>query len=83
MTHTGQLLGPADRARIAWRISSHSTNAGGSCVEAGAVPDGTRRIAVRHSHHPHGTALVVDHSAWTAFLGTVKNGEFPPHLTAR
>ncbi len=59
MTHTGQVLGPDVRAGVAWRISSYSTNNGGSCVEAGALPDDTGRVAVRHSHHPDGLALVV------------------------
>ncbi|MDQ3887336.1 MAG: DUF397 domain-containing protein [Actinomycetota bacterium] len=63
-------------ARVAWRISSYSTNGGGSCVEAGALPDGTGRLAVRHSHHPDGLALVLSEDTWAAFLGGVKNGEF-------
>lgn len=76
MTHTGQVLGPDDRAGIGWRISSYSTNGGGSCVEAGPLPDGSGRVAVRHSHHPDGTAFVVGRCEWAAFLGAVKNGEF-------
>jgi len=76
MTHTGQVLGPDARAGVAWRISSYSTNSGGSCVEAGALPDGTGRVAVRHSHHPDGPALVFGRDPWAAFLGDVKNGEF-------
>jgi len=78
MTHTGQVLGPDARAGVAWRISSYSTNGGGSCVEAGALPDGTGRVVVRHSHHPDGLALVFDRDPWSAFLGDVKNGEFDP-----
>ncbi len=76
MTHAGQVLGPDDRAGVAWRISSYSDNGGGSCVEAGALPDGTGRIAVRHSHHPDGLALVFGRVPWAAFLGSVKNSEF-------
>ncbi|MDQ3275236.1 MAG: DUF397 domain-containing protein [Actinomycetota bacterium] len=82
MTHTGQVLGPDDRAGIAWRISSYSTNGGGNCVEAGALPGGTGRVAVRHSHHPGGTAFVVDRSAWAAFVGAVRNDEFDVDATA-
>jgi|AntDryMetagUQ889_1029465.scaffolds.fasta_scaffold12824_2 hypothetical protein len=76
MTYTGQVLGPDARAGVAWRISSYSTNSGGSCVEAGTLPDGTGRVAVRHSHHPDGPALVVGLEPWAAFLGGVKNSEF-------
>ncbi len=76
MTHAGQVLGPDDRAGVAWRISSYSDNGGGSCVEAGALPDGTGRVAVRHSHHPEGLALVFGRAPWATFLGGVKNGEF-------
>ena len=76
MTHTGQVLGPDVRAGIAWRISSYSTNGGGSCVEAGALPDGIGRVAVRHSHYPDGLTLVFGWAPWAAFLGGVKNGEF-------
>ena len=82
MTHTGQVLGPDARAGVAWRISSYSTNGGGSCVEAGALPDGTGRVVVRHSHHPDSLALVFDRDPWSAFLGDVKNGEFDPSRAA-
>jgi hypothetical protein len=76
MTHPGQVLGSDDRAGIAWRISSYSSNGGGSCVEVGPLPDGTGRVAVRHSAHPDGTVFVCSRSEWTAFLAGVKNGEF-------
>jgi uncharacterized protein DUF397 len=75
MTHPGQILGPDAWARISWRISSYSPNGGGSCVEAGAVSDGTCRVAVRHSHHPNGLALVVGQPTWATFVGGVKNDE--------
>ncbi|MGH3864664.1 MAG: DUF397 domain-containing protein [Pseudonocardiaceae bacterium] len=78
MTHPGQVLGPDARAKVAWRISSYSPNYGGSCVEAGAVPDPTGRVAVRHSHHPNGLALIVDQPTWAAFVGGVKNDELVP-----
>lgn len=78
MTHAGQVLGPDARVDVAWRISSYSTNGGGSCVEAGALPDATIRVAVRHSHHPDGLALVIDQPTWTTFVGGVKNDKFAP-----
>ncbi len=82
MTHAGHVLGPDDRAGIVWRISSYSNSGGGSCVEAGALADGTSRVVVRHSHHPDGLALVLDRDTWAAFLGGVKNGEFDLSRTA-
>jgi hypothetical protein len=78
MTHLGQVLGPDARAEAAWRISSYSHSVGGSCVEAGAVPDAIGRVAVRHSHHPEGLALVVGQRTWAAFVGGVKNDELAP-----
>ncbi len=76
MTHLGQVLGPDARADVAWRISTYSPNGGGSCVEAGALPDHTGRVALRHSHHPDGLALIFAQPTWTAFIDGVKNDEF-------
>lgn len=53
------VLTARDRARTAWRISSFSNSAGGSCVEVGPLSDPSGRVAVRHSHHPGCTAFVV------------------------
>ena len=78
MTHPGQVLGPDARADIAWRISSYSPNGGGSCVEVGALPDHTGRVAVRHSHHPDGPALIVGQPTWAAFVDNVKTDESDP-----
>lgn len=78
MTHPGQVLGPDARAGVAWRISSYSNSGGGSCVETGTLPDHTGRVAVRHSHHPHGLALVFAQPTWAAFIGSVKNDELGP-----
>jgi predicted secreted Zn-dependent protease len=82
MTHTDQILGPNTRANVAWRISSYSASNGGSCVEAGALPDDTGRVAVRHSHHPDGLALVVGRSTWTTFIDGVKNHLLADNLRA-
>lgn len=76
MTHPGPVLGPDARAQIAWRISSYTLTREGNCVEAGAVADHTGRVAVRHSHHPNGLALLVSQRIWAAFVGGVKNDEF-------
>jgi Domain of unknown function (DUF397) len=76
MTHLGQVPGPDARADVSWRISSYSGSVGGSCVEAGALADHSGWVAVRHSHHPDGLALVFGQLTWAAFVGSVKNGEF-------
>jgi hypothetical protein len=78
MTHPGQVLGPDARADVSWRISSYSPNGGGSCVETGVLPDHTGRVAVRHSHHPDGLALVLSQSTWATFVDGVKNDRFDP-----
>jgi hypothetical protein len=78
MAHRGQVFGPDARAKVVWRISSHSPSREGNCVEAGAVADQTGRVAVRHSHHPNGPALVVSQHTWAAFLGGVKHNELSP-----
>ncbi len=83
MTQTGQVLGTGDGAGVSWRISSYSSSADGSCVEAGARPDGTGRVAVRHSHHPDGLAIAFAHDTWAAFVGGVKKDEFGLRPTAR
>jgi hypothetical protein len=62
--------------KVAWHISTHSPDNGGSCVEAGPVGDGSGRVAVRHSHHPDGAVIVYTREEWAAFLGGVKDGEF-------
>ncbi|WP_344918593.1 DUF397 domain-containing protein [Streptosporangium oxazolinicum] len=63
-------------ADVAWHISTKSENGGGSCVEAGPLGDGSRRVAVRHSHRPCGEVIVYTRAEWEAFIGGVKDGEF-------
>lgn len=63
-------------AAVDWHISTKSENGGGSCVEAGPLQDGTGRVAVRHSHHPDGHAIVFSAKEWAAFIGGVHAGEF-------
>ena len=73
---TPQKLSGEELAGISWKISSRSTNNGGSCVEAGPLADGSGRVAVRHSHHPEGAVVVYTRAEWDAFLVGVKDGEF-------
>lgn len=69
-----------DLAQVAWRISSRSDAAGGSCVEAGPFGDGSGRMAVRHSHHrTDGPVIVYTRPEWDAFVAGVKDGEFDFH----
>ena len=65
-----------DLPDVAWHISTHSENVGGSCVEAGPLLDGSGRVAVRHSHYPHAEAIVYTPQEWRAFLAGVRAGEF-------
>lgn len=65
-------------AGIAWRISSRSNSGGGNCVEAGALADGSGRVAVRDSTHRAGGAIVYPRPAWEAFLAGVRAGDFDP-----
>lgn len=62
---------------ITWRVSSRSSSSGGAnCVEAGALNDGTGRVALRHSHHPDGAVIVYTADEWAAFTAGVRDGEF-------
>jgi hypothetical protein len=57
-----------------WRKSSRSNGNGGSnCVEVAFV--GTA-VGVRDSKESAGPVLAFSRSAWDAFVGRAKNGEF-------
>lgn len=75
-TETCDTLGPGERARAAWHISTYSANGDAECVEAGPLADGTERVAVRHSHHPDAEVILYTRGEWEAFLAGVRNGEF-------
>lgn len=72
---TSQQPRTAELARVAWHISSYSENGGRSCVQAGLLTDGSARVAMRHSHHPHGTTLTYPAGEWHALLHAVHTGE--------
>ncbi|MGH3547455.1 MAG: DUF397 domain-containing protein [Pseudonocardiaceae bacterium] len=63
-------------ASVCWHISTRSEDNGGSCVEAGPLRDGTGRVVVRHSHHPHDAVIVYTRAEWEAFTAGVRLGEF-------
>ncbi|MFG2681824.1 DUF397 domain-containing protein [Streptomyces sp. NPDC048392] len=57
------------------RKSSYGNDQAGSCLE---VLDGHRRgVPVRDSKNPHGPAVIVPASAWSAFVTAVSGGELP------
>jgi hypothetical protein len=56
-----------------WRKSTHSQS-GGKCIEvADAVPGA---LPVRDSKDPEGPALTFTPNSFTAFIKSVKNGNF-------
>ncbi|HEX6524075.1 MAG TPA: DUF397 domain-containing protein [Streptosporangiaceae bacterium] len=59
---------------IEWRKSRKSGPQGGNCVEVAPLPDGL--VAIRHSRHLGGPALLFRPMEWAAFLGGVRDGEF-------
>jgi hypothetical protein len=65
-----------DLPAVDWCISTRSGSGSGNCVEAGPVLDGSGRIAVRHSHHREGAAIVYTRAEWDAFIAGAKDGEF-------
>ncbi|MGH3766196.1 MAG: DUF397 domain-containing protein [Pseudonocardiaceae bacterium] len=69
-------VGREELATVGWHISSRSQSNGGSCVEAGPLRDGSGRVAVRHSKHPHGGVIVYTRAEWEAFTVGVRLGEF-------
>lgn len=69
-------VGSEGLADVAWHISTRSEDNNMSCVEAGPLRDGSGRVAVRHSHHPHDTVIVYTRAEWAAFTSGVRLGEF-------
>lgn len=58
-----------------WRKSSYSNDQGGSCLE---VLDGhPLGVPVRDSKNPHGPALIIPGSTWSAFVTAVRSGRLP------
>ena len=61
---------------VAWHVSTASASAGGQCVEAGPVEDGSGRVAVRHSKNPQGLMITFSRGEWEAFVAGIRKGEF-------
>ncbi len=70
-------VGREELAAVSWHISTRSHDNGASCVEAGPLRDGSGRVAVRHSHHPHDAVIVYTRAEWEAFTTGVRLGDFP------
>ncbi len=62
-------LGP-----VAWRKSRRSGPTGGNCVEVAFLAGGD--VALRHSRHPDGPALIFTAGEWRAFVGGATDGDF-------
>ncbi len=56
--------------RLAWRISSRSSN-GENCVEVAPAADG---VVIRHSKHPTAGTITFPLVTWTAFVREARNG---------
>ncbi|MER5443900.1 DUF397 domain-containing protein [Streptomyces sp. NPDC002790] len=72
---------PRASALSGWRKSSYSGADQGSCLE---VLDGcpTAAVPVRDSKAPHGPALLVPATTWSAFVTAVKDGNFDQEIGA-
>jgi len=64
---------PASEISAPWVKSSYS-GPQGNCVEVARLADGG--VAMRHSRHPDGPALVFTGAEWVAFLSGARDGEF-------
>jgi hypothetical protein len=64
---------PASEISAPWVKSSYS-GPQGNCVEVARLADGG--VAMRHSRHPDGPALVFTGAEWDAFLSGARDGEF-------
>ncbi|WP_310724595.1 DUF397 domain-containing protein [Streptomyces sp. N2A] len=66
-----------DLTDVEWFKSSYSGGDGGQCLEftrALTAPHGL--VPVRDSKDPAGPALIFPATNWTAFISTVKQGQF-------
>lgn len=58
---------------VEW-VKSARSNPSGNCVEVAQLPGGD--VAVRHSRHPEGPALVYTRAEMAAFVEGAKDGDF-------
>ncbi|WP_455357191.1 DUF397 domain-containing protein [Streptomyces sp. SYSU K217416] len=60
----------------AWFKSSYSSDGTGNCVEAAHLPT---EVGVRDSKDKQGPALVFPRFSWSAFVASIRDGEFDTH----
>jgi len=65
---------PASRLSDADWQASRQGDPQASCVELAVLPGGS--IAMRHSGHPGGPALIYTHAEIEAFIAGAKDGDF-------
>jgi len=63
-----------DTIELRWRMSSYSSNGGGSCVEVGTGMPGA--VAIRDSKRHEDGMHVVASAAFAALLADAKSGRF-------
>lgn len=61
---------------VSWHVSTASASAGGQCVEAGPINDGSGRVAVRHSKDHDGPIITSTRKEWIDFVKGIQKGEF-------
>ena len=74
MSETSNGVRASSLTGASWRKSARSGPTGGNCVEVAFLDGGD--IAMRHSRHPDGPALIFTRAEWDAFLGGARDGEF-------
>ncbi len=68
-------MSTSDLSRAVWRKSTWSGDNGGQCVEVALLAGGT--VALRDSKNKdNGPILVCPASAWSAFIGGARVGEY-------
>lgn len=63
----------SDLRELEWQASQHSDSQEAR-VELAVLPGGS--IAMRHSRHPAGPALIYTHAEIEAFIAGAKDGDF-------
>lgn len=65
---------PSARLEVPVWSKSRRSNPDGNCVELAVLPDG--QVAMRNSRHPAGPVLIYGKQDISAFMRSVKEGEF-------
>jgi hypothetical protein len=74
MSSTPEFVGTS----LVWIKSTYSGGEGGNCIEwAPTYASANGLVPVRDSKTPEGPSLGFTPDAWTAFVGAVRDDEFP------